>query len=146
MNLIANKQSLLNEVVKTRILLQADQEFNEQTNSVLSKMNLKNTETMLSTSILSTSTNVLISSSIDAYLSESDVKAAQIENKTGYIFAFVFIFIIVLMAIVARVIYSANETPSYLIYLKYSRAMSTADSDINNPKTDQNQDQPGSKY
>jgi hypothetical protein len=49
------------------------------------------------------------------------------ESKNGYIVAFVFIFIIVLLGIVGRVIYSANDSPiANLAYLKYHRTSAAA--------------------
>lgn len=43
----------------------------------------------------------------------------QVTYKAGYIFAFLFLFIVLLVGIVGRASYSANDTVIHLNYMKY---------------------------
>lgn len=45
----------------------------------------------------------------------------QVTYKAGYIFAFSFLFLVLLVGIVGRASYSANDTIIHLNYMKYHR-------------------------
>ncbi|RNA20158.1 hypothetical protein BpHYR1_043176 [Brachionus plicatilis] len=75
----------------------------------------------------------LYNTSTRFYRTSSLSDASRVTYKTGYLFAFGFLFAVLLLGIVGRATYSANDTLIHLNYMKYHRnSLERPDSDSKN--------------